>query len=418
MIIGHRRLSQKSYQESYQNRMPRVLISDDFVRRAVLPAGRDDYPYRDRKLTGFQLRLRRTGDGISKTFQIEFGGGPRGSRRSKMVIGDAATFSAAEARAEATAMLKAVAMGDDPKAIRQAKKDAPTWEDLVAAFEVEHIAFKAPGTAKDYHGRIRRSLTPAFKGLRAAAITSDMVAALKRKKRANPTDFNRALAVLSVMMNLACAKGWRPDNPVAGIKRYPEQPRDAWLDEVGLPRFLAVLQARPVDPLHDLIRFDLVTGWRISEARLLDWSEVDLARRQATIPTKTGRQVRQLSADAATLIDRQPRHAGPVFSGKAMRPLDYGRLCAALTAICAEAGIARITLHVLRHTAATWAAVGGADLLELRQAFGWAGLAMPNRYVSRAEALGRQGVERAAIMLNVLGKPDGEVRQLPPSRRR
>ena len=258
-----------------------MLISDDFVRRAILPAGRDQYPYRDRKLTGFQLRLRRTGDGISKTFQIEYSGGSRGPRRPS---GDRRRrdFQRRGARAEAAAMLKAVAIGDDPKAIRRAKKDAPTWEDLVEAFEVEHIAYKAPVTAKDYRGRIRRNLTPAFKGLRAAAITSDMVAALKRKKRANPTDFNRALAVLSVMMNLAGAKGGGRQSG----RRHQTLPRAAarcLARRGGLAALSGCLAGAPGRSAPRSHRFRPVTGWRISEARLLDWSEVDLARLQATI---------------------------------------------------------------------------------------------------------------------------------------
>src|SRR5262245_27885822 len=56
--------------------------------------------------------------------------------------------------------------------------------------------------------------------------------------------------------------------------------------------------------------------------------------------------------------------------------------------------------------------INGANLLELRQAYGWKGLAMPNRYVSKAEALGRQGAQKAADAMNVLGKPPAALRKL------
>ena len=52
------------------------LISENFVRRATLPDGRDRIIHRDRKLTGFQYRLRRTSKGISKTFQVGFSAAP------------------------------------------------------------------------------------------------------------------------------------------------------------------------------------------------------------------------------------------------------------------------------------------------------------------------------------------------------
>ena len=72
----------------------------------------------------------------------------------------------------------------------------------------------------------------------------------------------------------------------------------------------------------------------------------------------------------------------------------------------------RITPHALRHTAATWAAIAGATAHELREAGGWKTLAMANRYVSRAETLGRSGAEKAAGAINIFGRPSAEVRRL------
>jgi integrase len=389
------------------------LISDDFVRRVSLPDERTNVIFRDRKLTGFQLRVRRMAyDGLTKTYQVEYKG--IGGGRKVIVIGDANVFTNEDARDEAIAILKAVSTGDDPKAIKRGRQNAPTWETLVTAFDADHIDEKAPATQKDYRGRIRRNLTPFFKGVKIATITPDLVSDFKRKKRRNPTDANRSLAVLSVMMHYAKGKGWCAGNPVVGIKRNKETPRDAWLDEIDLPKFLAVLQKRAADDaMTDLIRFLLISGWRVSEARLLRWEEMVLPRLTAHIQTKTGFQARQLSTDAATVIDRQKHRIGYVFSGRSGRyPIDYKRIRAALDALCAEAGINRITPHVLRHSSATWSAVNGADLLELRQAYGWKGLAMPNRYVSKAEALGRQGAQKAADAMNVLGKPAAPLRKL------
>lgn len=389
------------------------LISDDFVRRVSLPAARTNVIFRDRKLTGFQLRVRRMSNGgLTKTYQVEHKGIGNGGRKV-IVIGDVNVFSVEDARDEAAAILKAVSTGDDPKAVRRARKNAPSWEALVTAFDADHIEEKAPGTQKDYRGRIRRNLTPFFKGVKIATITSDLVSDFKRKKRHNPTDANRSLAVLSVMMHYAKGKGWCASNPVVGIKRNKENPREAWLDEIDLPKFLAVLQKRTTDDaMTDLIRFLLISGWRVSEARLLRWEEMDLPRLTAHIQTKTGFQARQLSTDAATVIDRQKHRLGYVFSGRYGRfPIAYKRIRTSLEALCAEAEINRITPHVLRHSSATWSAVNGADLLELRQAYGWKGLAMPNRYVSKAEALGRQGAQKAADAMNVLGKPAAPLRK-------
>src|SRR5690606_13879777 len=97
---------------------------------------------------------------------------------------------------------------------------------------------------------------------------------------------------------------------------------------------------------------------------------VDLKRMVATLPdTKTGESVRALSTDAAMIISGQDHRNGFVFSKRGTMPLDYRFTLQTLADICDAAGIKRITPHVLRSTAATWAADAGASTHELREAF-------------------------------------------------
>lgn len=129
--------------------------------------------------------------------------------------------------------------------------------------------------------------------------------------------------------------------------------------------------------------------------------------------TKTGDAVRALSTDAARILDAQGHRLGFVFSNRSgVQPVDYQLLMEALTGICEAAGVERITPHVLRHTAATWAAISGAEAHELREAFGWKTLAMTARYVSRSESLARQGAQRAAEAINVFQKPAAVVARI------
>lgn len=401
------------------------LISDDFVRRVTMPKGKEDHTFRDRKLTGFQMRVRlAAGGGLSKVFQVEQElpsiDGIR--KRRTIVIGNSAIFTAEQAREEAKAMLRAIENGDDPKAARLAKIEAPRWEKLVEVFDEEYIGeMENPATQKDYRGRIRRTLTPFFKGTKVGDLGPESVEALKKKKKSNPTEANRSLAVLSIMANFAKAKGWhKGDNPCRGIKRYAEAKKDDWFDQIDLPKYLAAMQKRDMEAANELIRFLTITGWRVTEARTLRRDMVDLERMVAHLPkTKTGAQARQLSTDAVDVIARQGRIAGYVFSGKGGRlPVSYLRVNETLKTICREAGIRERAPHALRHNGATWAAIKGATLLQLRDGFGWKGTAMPNRYVEKAEELGRVGAQKAADALNVLGKPtekpDAEIIPLIP----
>lgn len=390
-----------------------TTLSENFVTTATLPRGKNDFTYWDSKLPGFAMRVRRKADGrLSKTFLIFQEMRPEAGvrKRRKIVIGSHSAFTADVAREEARAMLQAVKKGDDPVATRAAKKALPLFEDLVEDFEI-HLSDKKAATVKDYRGRIRRNLLPHFRGKRVADITPEMVQAFMRKKRKNPVDANRSLAVLSKMMSWG---GRRADNPCIRLPKFKEKAREDWLDEIDLPKFLATLAKMPAGAHRDIIQFLTVSGWRVSEARLLTWDMIDLARMVANLPdTKTGSETRELSTDAATIIDGQEHRIGFVFSSrKGRQPVSYKRLREVLRGVCEAAGVKQITPHGLRHTAATWTALAGAEAHELRQAFGWKTLAMTGRYVAKAQSLARRGVQRAADAMNVLQRPTAEIKEL------
>ena len=127
------------------------------------------------------------------------------------------------------------------------------------------------------------------------------------------------MRTLSKMMSFAIGEGMRPDriNPCKGIERFKGRERERWLDEKELPLFVAELARAPVDPVHDLLRFLTITGWRVSDARLLDWSAVDLKKLEVRLEdSATKGRPTVLSTDAAALIDRQLGRAGAVFSNR------------------------------------------------------------------------------------------------------
>ncbi len=139
------------------------LLSEDLVRNKLgrLMAGRDERLFRDSKLTGFALRVRRVADGSTFTkdwFALQPLPGKRNPK--KIPIGSYPTFGADKARAEAQGMLQAAKRGDDPAAERAAKKAQPRWEDLLIAFRTKFLPKKQPSTRKRYNGVIDRILTP------------------------------------------------------------------------------------------------------------------------------------------------------------------------------------------------------------------------------------------------------------------
>jgi integrase len=267
------------------------LLTEHFVKNDIprLMKGRAEGLFRDKRLTNYALRVRRGAKGLALDFFL--------MTRPKIKVGDYPTFSANAAREEAGRMLRALQKGDDPKAERTANKALPKWGDLVAAFRAKHLPKKRPSTVMRYNGVIDRVLTPALKSCRVADISTASIAALYARRADTPADANNAMRVLSKMMTFAIGEGMRSTNPCKGIERYANRTRERWLDETDLPKFLDALAKEP-GPVGDLIRFLAVTGWRVSDARLLDWSQVNLKSREVHLQdSATKKRARVLSAD-------------------------------------------------------------------------------------------------------------------------
>jgi integrase len=386
------------------------LITDHFITRKLpgLMVDKQERYFRDSRLQGFMVRgRRRKDDSVAVSYFITWFDG---KGEPKMVIGDSATFTADEAREDARKRLQSLANGSNPKAERDEQLAQPTFDDLLNDYREGELSEKEESTRKSYEARIRRILMPAFKGKKLAEITPAAIDALRRKHRSRKTDLNRAFATGSRMMTLAVRKGWIAVNPFKGAERFEETPRDHWLDELDLPVFLENL-GKQEGATAELVRFLCVTGWRISKARLLRWDQVDLKRLTVNLQeTETKKSATVLSADAAALVDRQSHRIGFVFSKTSGRkPVDYKAVLRILQDVCKAADIKPITPHVLRHTAASWAAINGATAYELQKGFGWKTLTMTSRYVSRSETLARSGAEKAARGINIFAKPKAEV---------
>lgn len=381
-------------------------ITDSFIARQLpkLMAGKNERTFTDSETNGFALKVRRLADStLAGTFYaLWYLEG--GSKIRKQKAGVMGVDTADDARVAAEKILLEVKQGNDPVDEKKAKAARPTFDDLRKDFEEGHVLEKAAKTQVDYLGKIRRVIAPDFMGKFVADITSDDVDALRRKYRHKPTELNGALAILSKMMNVAIKKRWRTDNPVKQVERLKLNPKKTWADEHDLPKYLEAL-AKGTEPVHELLRFVTLCGWRISEARLLRKDEIDPLRQTAIIHTKTGETTKHLSDDAFAIIRRQPHNLGYVFSNvHGAEPIGYKGVREALDDVCKAAKIKRLTPHSLRRTAATWSAAAGGDIPELMQSFGWRTAQMAADYIQSSQNIARKGVERTAKIFRTVGK--------------
>jgi integrase len=372
--------------------------------------------FRDDKLTGYAVRVRRMADGkLKRTFAVMYQERRDGKRKTvKAFIGDHGDpWTEAAARKEAARILALKETGQPVVSLKQAAKSDRTVDALIDAFNAEHVPDLKPKSQVDYRWCLEKMIRPGFTGRRVSALTRLEIKAWHRKEAHRPYAANKSLQVLSRMLAHAVEKGWLEANPGLGIKPFEEKPREVWLNAEEMPRFVAELNSRQ-SPHAEILRFLTVTGWRIGEALSLRFDMVDLQNLVAHLPdTKTGRQSRALSTDAAILLDRQDHKLGFVFSGNGGRSgLGYKQVRELLKDVCQAAGVTVITPHGLRHSAATHAALAGASLFELKEGFGWKSHQMAGRYVAKAENLGRAGMSKVAGAVNIFERPAAKIAEV------
>ena len=233
---------------------------------------------------------------------------------------------------------------------------------------------------------------------------------------------NRVLAFTSRLFNVFETWELRPQtaNPVKGIERAREQPRDRVLSPSEIASLANGLkEVTNVNPAAvEAIRFAALTGLRIGEVRVIRWDEIDFEGRRLTMPsTKTGRRIHDLATPVLEVLGKLPKINEWVFTSGHPAPIQYRTIRNAFVRIVRAAGLENVRLHDLRRTVMTNAAVAGIGTHVLRDLLGHKTTAMADRYIRRLGEPVRDARERVAAHMAAMmeGAEDAEI--VPMERR-
>jgi integrase len=203
----------------------------------------------------------------------------------------------------------------------------------------------------------------------------------ERSAEVSPGTVTKELNVIKHLFKLAVEWELIPLNPAQGVKG-PKVPagRVRYLQPTELH---AVLEACPdwLRPIAGLLAF---SGMRRSEVLGLRWLDVDRKGERIVLPqTKNGdARIVWLNMLACQVLDSIPQNgARPtdhVFS--ASDEVTPENVSLAFLRACRKVGIADFRLHDLRHTAASWLRMSGADLQDVAELLGHRDLRMTKRY--------------------------------------
>ncbi len=364
--------------------------------------------------------------------------------RRRVRRGGFATQDAAAAALEALA---------SPAALPEPGLSTGQW---LGRWLASRVSLRA-STSRSYAAHVRGYLVPYLGGIPLAALTAEdvqaMFTAIIRHETAlgrpvSAATLHRIHATLRAALNGAVRAGLISVNP----GRFPELPRaarprpqvwtpalterwlnDGWRPVVGVwtaaqtAQFLRQVRGHRLYALFHLVA---LRGLRRGEAAGLTWADVDLEAGTLTIsgqlqqlggrlvagPPKSDAGRRVIALDKTTITalrehrSRQQAEraaAGPrwtetgyVFTTTAGKPVGPDRMTRLFRRLVAESGLPPVTLHGLRHGAATLALAGGADLKVVQDQLGHSTITLTaDTYTSVLPETARAAAERTAVVL-------------------
>ena len=307
---------------------------------------------------------------------------PFRAKYRRLFIGSWPSTLVDAAREVATEARRKVERGEDPAVTFAVKRRGASLTEFFKDHWLErHGATLAPRsleTAKQNFGRhVER--TPLGSLPLVSVQPEDIETRLLAMKDAGLSGATRNRIRTLLQSVFSKAQAWRKfpadrPNPAKLAPRFKEETRERILTGDELAAIGRELTTRTSEDHPDatpcrLVKFLLLSGWRLSEACHLAWEDVHLTRKLATIRTsKTGQRTATLGAAAVRFLESLPRQRGQLWVFPSGRnpgePMDRAEIRFPWARLCKAAGLSGVRVHDLRHAHASQAVQGGASLYQ------------------------------------------------------
>ena len=404
--------------------------------------GTQDKFHWDVDMPGFGLKVTPKG---RKVYVVQYRNGGRGTPTRRFTIGrHGAPWTVDEARKEARKIVGNVADGGDPQSAKSEERAALTVSQLCDKYLSEGCGTKKASTLATDRGRIERHIKPLLGRKRVKDITPNDVRRFlidvakgktaadertKKRGRARVTGgkgtATRTVGLLGGILAFAVAEGIRTDNPVRGVKRFPDRKSERFLSPEELARLGEAMTAAENEGENRVAiaaaRALILSGCRKSEILSLKWEEIDFQRGYLNLPdSKTGQKIVPLGAPALELLASQPRLKGCpyVFPGKTAKAAENDTVSGVAIGhlvglprvwkrLQSRAGLQDVRLHDLRHSFASVGVSAGMGLPVVGKLLGHRDPKTTARYAHIADDPARSAADRIAHTIDsAMGSQD------------
>jgi integrase len=389
-------------------------ITKTVVEAAIPDAGKDTYLW-DGELKGFAVKITKRG---TRVYLIQYRLHGRTGRTRRVTLGKHGTITTDQARKEAKRLLGEVASGLDPAdRIAEQKRDITVGnlcDIYLAALDKGEILNrsglpKKQSTVATDKGRIIRHIKPLLGRKRLKAIDQKDINRFMRDVAAGKTAADvktrkqgraivkggkgtatRTVGLLSGIFAFAVDQDYRNDNPVHGVKRFPDAKNKRYLAPVEMAKLGEALQAASKNGENPkaiaAIRLLCLTGCRKGEILSLKWADVDFERKCLHLSsTKTGDKEIQVGPPALELLASIPKHD----QGEYVFPGEKGGFYVGLPKVWERirnnADLGDVRLHDLRHSFASVGAGAGLSLPIIGKMLGHSRAETTQRYAHLAD---------------------------------
>lgn len=293
-------------------------------------------------------------------------------RLRTVTIGPASVITRHQATIVARRVIAYAQVGLDPATDRKRIRSAPRFNDFLEEYWRRWSPHWKLSTFETHEKYRRLYLDDAFPGIFIDALNEADVTKwfADLNNRVGPGGANRVMSILNNMLNKAESWGYRLENtnPCRAVRLNRKRRCERFLSRAEMERLGEVLErARASDdkvrPIAaTAITLLLLTGCRVGEIIGLQWQDVR-GNRLKLRDSKTGPRTVWLGNEARALIDTMPKLKNIPWLfwntrfRKPLRYIDYYWY-----EIRAEAGLADVRLHDLRHTFASHAAMNKETL--------------------------------------------------------